>query len=80
MLVCTKNCDLFGGGSTIPLGYRTIKPKQQVEVRVELRAPRDKKLVNKKVTATWMIRGGGKIFGVQPDGKTPLSVTITLVD
>jgi|GEM_PF-551905 hypothetical protein len=80
VLVCTKNCDLFGGATTIPISYRTIKPKEQVEVRVELRAPKDRKLVGKKLTATWMIRGGGKVFGVQPDGKTPLSVTIKLSD
>ena len=80
VLVCTKNCDLFGGGTTIPISYRAIKPKEQVEIRVELRAPKDRKLVGKKLTATWMIRGGGKVIGVQPDGKTPLTVTIKLSD
>ena len=79
-LTCVSNCNLFGVSGSIPITNRIINPKEQIEIHIDLKGPKDKSLINKKTTATWMIRGGGKIFGVEPDGKTPLSVCIKTVD
>lgn len=79
-LMCIKECSSYGAPGSLALGNRIIKPGGQVEVRVDLRAPKDKKLLNKVVVCTWMIRGGGRVFGIQPDGETALTVAVKLTD
>ncbi len=79
-LACMSGCDLFGAPYSVPLTARGVPVKGSTEVRVEMRAPKNSKLIGKLSTSTWMIRGGGKLFGIQPDGKTPLSVTVKTTD
>lgn len=79
-LMCIKECDSYGAQGAYILANRVIKPGDRVEVRVDLHAPKDKKKLNKIVESTWMIRGGGKVFGIQPDGKTALTVAVRLTD
>ena len=79
-LMCTKNCNIFGINGSNIITNRVVHPKEQIEINLPMRVPKDKNLVNKVVAATFMIRGDGKIFGVQPDGLTPLTVSIKVVD
>jgi hypothetical protein len=79
-LMCLKYCNDFGAPGSVILNGRVIKPGDQVEVRVDMHAPKDKKLLGKTVVSTWMIRGGGKIFGIQPDGDTALTVAVKITD
>ena len=79
-LMCLKYCNDFGAPGSVILNGRVIKPGDQVEVRLAMHAPKDKKLLGKTVVSTWMIRGGGKIFGIQPDGDTALTVAVKITD
>jgi hypothetical protein len=78
--VCMTNCDNFKAPNAVMLANRNIPPKGTIEIHIDLQAPKGDTFVRKLTTATFFIRGAGKIIGMQPDGKTPFTVTIKPVD
>jgi hypothetical protein len=79
-LICSGDCTLFSLNNAILVNPNVLHPKEKVDVNVTMKVTKDKKYVGKKIKAYFMIRGGGKIFGIQPDGLTALSVVVKVTD